>query len=254
MSGLVDAMTKSTCSKRSAIISFGAHPLRLDARPGPDVVDLVRDLQPERDLEREVGLALRDRGRRAPSRSRPAPTAPTRRRAPAARPGRRRTSRPASRASASPLAHPPRRRAPDARPRCRASGAITTRLPCSSRRAEPALEAVDARQAVGIAGVEAVADVEVAGDIAHRPREAAGHRGERTDDHVRALRDAPVGVLQPDEPGESGRDADRSAAVAAGRDRALTAGDRRGRAARRAAGRRARGPTGCGSRRAASSS
>ena len=56
-SGFVDANTKSTSSNSAAIVSFVCDPLRLDPGAGVEVVDLVGDLQAERDLEGQVVLA-----------------------------------------------------------------------------------------------------------------------------------------------------------------------------------------------------
>jgi hypothetical protein len=109
-------------------------------------------------------------------------------------------------------------RQPRQRPRCRGSGRSRPACPSAAggrRRARSRRRA----EAVWIARVEAVADVEVAGDIAHRPRETARYGGEGTDDQPRALRDSPIGVLQPDQPGEADRDPDRSTTLATGRDR-----------------------------------
>ena len=96
-----------------------------------------------------------------------------------------------------------------------------------------------------VAGVPAGHHVEVAGDVAHRPAQAARHRGQVVHRHPRALGDAPVGRLQPGQPAEAGRDAGRAAAVAGGRHRDLAAGHGGRRATRRPAGRVRRCSTGC---------
>ena len=138
---------------------------RFDAGADLDVVQLLRHLEPERDLRREVVGAVgiqRRRGRRG---SRPAPRAPTQARARAASPERRRARGRPARASARTGLHGACDdfgvdvRDAEIRADHRAPAAQVVR-------AEAGLPSVDARQAVRIARVEAVAHVEVARDVA----------------------------------------------------------------------------------------
>ena len=91
----------------------------------------------------------------------------------------------------------------------------TARLPARSKVPRPRLPALDPGQAQGVPGVEAVAHVEPAGRVPHRPGQAADHHGERRLEGLRAPGDAAEGRLQAEQAGEPGRDADRAATVAA---------------------------------------
>ena len=93
---------------------------------------------------------------------------------------------------------------------------ITARLPGRSKDAETRLPPLDPGQAQGVAGVEAVADVEPPGRVADRAAEAPEGHGQRRLQGAGATGDATVGGLEPEHAGEPGRDPDRPAAVAAG--------------------------------------
>ena len=112
--------------------------------------------------------------------------------------------------------------------------------------AEVGLPPAHPGKAEGVAGVGAVAHVEPPGRVAHRTGEAAVHDGEGRLEHGRSPGDAAVGGLQPDQSGESGRDPDGAAAVAAAGDGEEPAGDGGGRASRRAPRRAGRIPRAAG--------
>ena len=101
------------------------------------------------------------------------------------------------------------------------SATTATRSPRSSSRwvPSPASQPLDAGEAERIAGVVAVADVEPAGGVPDRPRHAADDDGQVAVRAPSATAGCGRTCLQADEPGEAGRDPDRSAAVAAGRER-----------------------------------
>ena len=102
-------------------------------------------------------------------------------------------------------------------------------------RAEPGLPAADGRQAERVAAVVAVGDVEPPGGVADAAAQAADGHGEVPVASLGTERDATERRLEPDEAGEPGRDADRTAAVAARGQGDEAAGHRRRAAARRAA-------------------
>ena len=98
------------------------------------------------------------------------------------------------------------------------------------------LPSVDPGQAQRIALVESVARVEVAGRVPHRAAQATDDRGHRLQAGPRSLGDPPIGGLQSEETGESGRYADRSSTVAAGGQGQQPAGHGGGGTSRRTAG------------------
>ena len=100
------------------------------------------------------------------------------------------------------------------------SGTTATRAPRrpSANDAEPGLPSVDPRQAEHVAAVVAVAHVEPARRVAHAARHAPDGDGVVADSAPWRPGDAAERRLQPEQAGEARRDADRTAAVAAGRD------------------------------------
>ena len=111
-----------------------------------------------------------------------------------------------------------------------------TRLPRTSCWPRPASQPSTRGQREGVVLVVAVADVEPAGGVAHRARQAPEDGGEGLDLGLRSLRDTPEGRLEAEQAGEAGRDPDGAAAVTARADREETAGDRCRGASGRAAG------------------
>src|SRR6202011_4650770 len=99
--------------------------------------------------------------------------------------------------------------------------------PAQLVRAEVALPTRHPRQAVGIAWIEAVADVEVAGHVARRAGQAAEHDRHGGDGRVRPARDAPGRALQTDQAVETGGNADRPSTVATRAEGEQAAGDGR---------------------------
>src|SRR5262249_19064662 len=83
----------------------------------------------------------------------------------------------------------------------------------------------DRGEAVRVAMVEPVRDVGEPRGVAHRAGYTAEDRRHGSEQHLRALRDPAVRALQPEQAGEPGRDAQRSASVAAGPDGDEPAGD-----------------------------
>ena len=124
-------------------------------------------------------------------------------------------------------------------------------LPGQVEGVEARLPALDPGQAQGVPGIEAVAHVEPPGRVPHRTGDAPDHHGQRRLQGLGPLGDAAEGRLEPEQAGETGRDADGAATVTAAGDGEQAPGHGRRRPARGSARGALADPRGCGWSRAA---
>ena len=114
-------------------------------------------------------------------------------------------------------------------------GTIATRRPSKLVRAESGFVSGVLRERRGVRGVVAAAHVVVAGRVSDRAGHVSQHDGVGAHVHVRAAGNASERAFHAEQAGVPGRDADRSATIAAGGQRDEPARDGRRGAPRRAA-------------------